>query len=590
MTVQLIVMANASDRVSPTPDEMGLLVGGLDALTSGRHSVYCVNPPLVKRIAAVPAMKQGLSPPAIQDAKLEAWRQEWSLGRRFIEMNGKRSFRALLAGRKNIIFFALLGTIGIYSLGTALFGRTAGLISAVFWATSPWVNGYGVFVQTDIPAAATGVFVVHTTILLVRHWNQSAVLFYGCSCFLGLWVGLAILTKLTWIILLLAVPVFLVTQIRLVQSNVSRRLRLLSAPFLVLFTAVLTVGAGYNFEDWDRPLKNMSIASTAFGGDGNRIADSYPFRHGFFESLPCYAPSLIKGLDWQIHDLTRERWAMMAGEWKMGGWWYYYIFVFCVKSRLSIIFLFAYGNIFVLMRCRKDKLSGRCEWLLAAMIVLLMTACSIHSSFNQHGRYLIPMLPFVYVVAATGLLGILNWAFTRDRRHVARCFRVLMIFLAAILISVESVVGYPFQISYSNIAFGGPAASHRWLAHSNMDWNHGWLEVRAWFIRHCVNGEDSRLFVPKPRWLDLDCLGLTLKRVNKEQFDFKPKDMCVIRLNPTDGKPVNQFIQENHPLKTFAYSLGLYRFEDAANAFDRVEWFEVGLSSDVHPTPTLRSH
>ncbi|QDV63967.1 hypothetical protein Pan14r_16140 [Crateriforma conspicua] len=81
LIAQVALIWDAIDQASPIPDEFGLLVGGLDSIVNGRHDIDCVNPPLVKRLAAWIPVGRGFRIPSYTENP-DRRRIEWDLGRR----------------------------------------------------------------------------------------------------------------------------------------------------------------------------------------------------------------------------------------------------------------------------------------------------------------------------------------------------------------------------------------------------------------------------------------------------------------------------------------------------------------------------
>ena len=94
----MTAVAGEAWRDSPTANEPGHLVAGLSHWRLRRLELFCVNPPLVRALAAVPALFidpemdwAGYSDPPFRCEDLLGWR--------FFLINGQAAMEALLAGR-----------------------------------------------------------------------------------------------------------------------------------------------------------------------------------------------------------------------------------------------------------------------------------------------------------------------------------------------------------------------------------------------------------------------------------------------------------------------------------------------------------
>ncbi|MCA9080069.1 MAG: glycosyltransferase family 39 protein, partial [Planctomycetaceae bacterium] len=152
-------------RMTPTQDEVAHLPAGLAIWELGRTDVYCVNPPLVKAVAALPVRvaEHEVDWRPLEDVRLGP-RREWALGGAFIKANGRRAWWLMMLARWACLPFALLGGWVLYRWVSDEFGAESGLVALALWCFSPNVIGYAALITPDIASVS---------VLLLASWRFS---------------------------------------------------------------------------------------------------------------------------------------------------------------------------------------------------------------------------------------------------------------------------------------------------------------------------------------------------------------------------------------------------------------------------------
>src|SRR5436190_1873402 len=96
-------------RQSPTLDEIGHLPAGILLWQYGRFDLYRVNPPLVRAVAAIPALLADVKTDWHRLSSDPRNRPEWAVGSDLISANGDRSFLLFALARWLCIPFSVLG-------------------------------------------------------------------------------------------------------------------------------------------------------------------------------------------------------------------------------------------------------------------------------------------------------------------------------------------------------------------------------------------------------------------------------------------------------------------------------------------------
>jgi hypothetical protein len=176
----------------------------------------------------------------------------------------------------------------------------------------------------------------------------------------------------------------------------------------------------------------------------------------------------------------------LRGEWKEGGWWYYYLYGLLVKVPCGTLALFAFV---VLTRsyCRKRPAPLRDELVLLTPAVLLLVVVSSQMEFNIRLRYVFPSLGIFLI--SLGQAGVLPWLDDLESVnhshsvHATRIDQLLVIqkllIAGSLAYSVTSSLSvYPHHLAYFNDFVGGPRGGHKHILGSSLDWGQDLLFIR----------------------------------------------------------------------------------------------------------------
>lgn len=461
----------SATRHSPTPDEVGSLAAGIVNLRSGDFSLYRVNPPLVRMVAAAPAVLCGIDvEPSHGDTM--AGRPEYGLGRDLVRRMGWRSVGLFASARWVCLSFSVIGAWVCFRWAGDLYGPAAGCLATALWCFSPTVIGHGQLCTTDVPAAALGAASVYTFWKWCRQPNWARALSAGVV------LGLAELTKTTWIILFGLYPVLWLlswAESGADLGDASRRSRL--GQLLVLLTLALYVlNLGYGFEGTLRRLRDYQFISGALGeartNEDGQLGNR--FKASWLGYLPVPVPhNFLQGIDRQKWDFEREQWSYLRGQWRSQGWWYYYLYAMAIKVPIGTWLLSFLALIAALARRHVwNRWRDALFLLLPAACVLLLA--SSQPGLNRHLRYVLPLFPFLFIAISQ----VAAAAADNGRR-----LRVAVVALMTWSI-VSSLWIYPHNLAYFNEAVGGPCRGHAHLLSSNIDWGQDLLFLRSWLDRH----------------------------------------------------------------------------------------------------------
>jgi hypothetical protein len=271
----------------------------------------------------------------------------------------------------------------------------------------------------------------------------------------------------------------------------------------MLLLAVYVINLGYGFEGSLQRLGDYQFVSETFGGPREERSPSDQSGNRFVGTWLGYLPvplpkNYLMGIDLQKSDFERKMWSYLRGEWRLGGWWYYYVYALLIKEPLgtwvllvlaigvsTVGYASAYRSMSHWSRGRpkevmlKHNLQGysagwRNELVLLAPAVVVLVLVSSQTGFNHHVRYVLPALPFVFI-----------WI-SKVARSIELGHRTVAVVAAAALCwSVgSSLYYYPHSLSYFNELVGGPKGGHYHLGNSNTDWGQDLFYLKAWLDEH----------------------------------------------------------------------------------------------------------
>ncbi|MCY2952424.1 MAG: hypothetical protein NTU53_10655 [Planctomycetota bacterium] len=558
---------------SATWDEIGHVAAGLEHWRSGRFRLYPVNPPLVRLVATapvafwLPAIKPDLDAMYGQPGA----RSEFAVGAEVARGAGSSYFVLLALARCMCIPFSLLGAWICYHWAQELWGQWAARTALILWVFSPSVLAYGHLMSPDMGAAGLGVAAAY----LWRRWLLHPTLHRAALAGMGL--GLAELSKTTWLILLVLWPALWIGwRLLSPMRPIARQwLREGAQVVAVMLLALWVLNLGYVFEGSCKPLAEYRFVSRALGGPrsaetaragwGNRFTGSW------YDRLPIPLPeNYLLGIDLQKRDFECKMMSYLRGEWRLGGWWYYYLYAMLVKEPLGtwLLLLLAIGGVIACSRCYAAPL--REELLLVVPLAVVLTLVSSQTGLNHHLRYVLPGFPFIFI-----LISRVGCAVNVGHRAVVI---VGCLLLGYSCLSSLSVV--PHSLSYFNELVGGPRNGHFQLGNSNADWGQDLLYLKSWYDQH----PEARPFHVS---YDLPLIDPELAGIEYENPPIGPKAADTTMATPEQFGPrpgwyaisVNHLHRLDHkfdyflefqPMARVGYSMGIYHISlDDANRVRR---------------------
>lgn len=450
--------------------------------------------------------------------------------------------------------FSLIGAGVCYFWAKSLYGNAAGLMAMVLWCACPNVLAHGQMITPDVGAGAVGAAATfaYWTWLKQPGWSRAFIV--------GMALGLAALTKFTCLILFFLWPLIWLVWHFLRDHHSSRLLLSQSFQLLLMFiVAIWIVNVAYAFEGSFQQLGDFEFLSETFGSQprenngqttGNRFGDSW--LGGVRVPFPrCF----VLGIDYIKWEYEQTKPSYLRGEWKHGGWWYYYLYAMAVKIPLGTWVLFILAAVFA----RRYAAKWRDEVVLLAPAVAVIALVSSQTGFNHHLRYVLPAFPFLFI-----------WASKVAKSVELKHWAVASIAGAALAWSiVSSLWVYPHSLSYFNELAGGPRNGHWHLVDSNIDWGQDVLFFKDWRDEH---QEIETVYVDFFCYYDLKAIGIDCPKTPPA-----PEPgwyaISVHRLHDRHGRH-DWLLFHHEPDEMIGYSIYIYHIDEreAAEARARGGW------------------
>ncbi len=482
LATHAVLLVWSAARNSLTVDEPFHLAAGIRHWQDGQFDIDRGNPPLVGSVAAIPVLLAG---PKLDWANAP---NSFAVGRDFTTVNGSRSFWLITLGRWACIPFSLLGGYVCFCWSREVYGSAAGIVALLLWCFCPNIIAHGQLITGDMGATAVGIAAFYV------FWRWLRKPCFERAFIAGLMLGLAELTKFVWVMLYFLWPALWIIW-RLLSRQKSPSSSILREAWhgaLIVLLSIYIINLGYAFERPFQPLQQFHTGQAVLHSI-ERVFGSTDWLASFPVPLPA---DYLGGIDEIQVFRESQPWTYLQGEWRPGGWWYFYPYAFAIKLPLGTLLLLAFA-------CMGNSSSSdrRTEvFLLVSIAAILMFLC--HSSAVQNLRYALPLLPLIYIwigrvgqlltrndkLPATMVVGCLGWSV------------------------VSSLCVFPHSLSFFNEVVGGPEQGYWYLTESNIDWGQDVLFLRKWLDKH-----------PEAQPLHLAHLGRIDPRYAGIEYTLPPK-------------------------------------------------------------------
>jgi hypothetical protein len=444
----LALMWPAARGDSATMDEQNHIVRGLAYLRTGSLRLNRLHPPLINIISAIPLaldprVKLPLNGRGWASSYLELFALEllWQG-----DNDGPSMVR--MARVPIMLLSALLAWI-VFAWASEMFGRPAGILAMALTVFCPNVLAHGHLATNDVGTAC------FTTLAAYTFWRFLRAPGWKAGAASALALALALGSKFSALPLLPAFVIIFVTD-ALIGPSERRRIK------------------------WLKQAAIMSVAGCVI--IVFLIWALYGFKTGTPVEGGVTVPNYLTGLEELQVRLSKGNPTFLFGQYSPVGWWYFFPVAFAVKTPLPTLILISVGIVQV-YRAR--------DWRNGAFLlipVVIYFGISIFSSVDIGYRHLLPVLPFLFVLAsraAPSKLSLKSWP------SLAVAALVLWLVVGTLLVA-------PHYLAYFNEAVGGPSNGYQVLTDSSLDWGQDLIGLRDYMTRNGIESVNLSYFGSVP--------------------------------------------------------------------------------------------
>ncbi|HEX9370596.1 MAG TPA: glycosyltransferase family 39 protein [Roseiflexaceae bacterium] len=355
------------------------------------------------------------------------------------------------------------GILAGYALLRRMLPAATAFLAALLWAADPFAISYGQLLHVD---GLAGTFMTLSVLAACLYWfheRRRAWLIFSGAC-----AGLAFLSKSPGLVL---VPWVGLVALLAQRSNVRtfERLNVPSrwssvAPLLAWGTAAALTAFALYPALWVVPVEAFKLLYVGVEMEGNRPHTLGNFFMGreVAEPGPLFYPV---ALALRTTPLTLLGLLLLPWAWRAAG-----------QSTRS-------GDPGAASAQTSAAPAQRSLAAITAFVILFVVAMSVFP--KKFDRYLVPVFPAIDILAAVGLVGILNfgfWIFDFQRNHSKienRKSKISLTWVGIITMAALANVAWwhPYAITAFNQLFGGTPAAARTL---RIGWGEGLEQTATW--------------------------------------------------------------------------------------------------------------
>ncbi len=416
IAVFLFLSAASAMNESLTFDEVVHVEEGLNAWRHQTFAVDVVNPPLIREIAVIPLLF------------------------------GVKGF---FAPRMMIALLGVVLAVMVYRVVRKRFGKTVAMVSLLFFVFEPNFLAHAHYVTLD--AGFTAFFFaayVSFLPLIDKPFLLRWLLF-------GFMAGLAFASKVS-ALMFLPISCFLVLIVMKKRKTLAfvckQKYRLLGA----LFVAVITVWATYFFrfdtiiEKRNDPGRVSAKLHEVAKRTNNWILET-ALTFGETQNVPL--GNYVAVVKNSVVFAKQNTPVFYFGTYHNSPRWYFLLFTVLYKTPLPLLLLFFLSTVFLFQKHHRDK--RVIPFILPIPVVLFISSVS---GVRPMIRYLLPMYPFLVIVAARSVVVC-----------VTRLSKLLFV-LACLWLVCGTVFEYPHFVAYANELAGTASTRFTMFNDSNLDW------------------------------------------------------------------------------------------------------------------------
>ena len=403
-----------------TSDEPAHIACGMQWLDQGIYNYEAQHPPLTRVMVALGPYLAGVHGNRQGDMTFE--------GNTILYGGGANQydFRLALSRAGNLPFFWLASWM-VFLWGRRMLGVSAAVVAVFIFTMIPTLLAHAGLSTTDMGVTACMAAAMYASLRLVEQPGPKTAAWFGLA------LGLMVLSKFSSLVFYpaamgLALALWLV-KTRPAPGQLARDLlRRLPWAALSAILAFLVIWAGYRF---------------SFGK-----TDWVPF--------PVPFPELYSGIQEVSQHNTGGHLSYLMGDLRMDGWWQFFPVLLAMKLPLAMLGLLALG-LWKLPARPAD--SWPLGFAIAISLGILTVAMVAHINIGL--RHILPMFPFLAVIAAGGAMWLAGKALTQGWARWT-------LGLALLWLCGTSIAAHPDYLAYFNALAGDHPENI--VVDSDLDW------------------------------------------------------------------------------------------------------------------------
>ena len=482
---------------SPTVDEPLHIVRGYAFVARGDDRLRLRGPVLSNVLSGAALLLEPTLPLPPADDPIWLERDGTALPKNFLFANSAPPQRLMFLARLPIVFVSLLLGALIFRWAAQLSGAGPALGALLLCVFDPNLLAHARLATTDGVTTATFFLGAYTFSQALAHPGRRTRLISGVA------FGLALAAKFSSAALAAAFVVQALLRrwpaLRRRRPTLLRRwpaLRRRRPALLRRWPALRrrrpTVGGTPFRRDFNRPQLRcnclawraplLTLALT-FAIGAMTLWAVYGFTIGPVDDTAVVLPAPSYWGEWLALNeyLPQPLPAYLFGEVTTRGWWYYYPVTFLFKTPLPVLLLLT-ASLVILLRRRAWR-----RLLAVFLAPALLLGGLLFSPHDLGYRYLLPLLPFIFVASADVFAAWARWRWLR---------------LAAAAALVWVIVGtaqiYPYYLAYFNELAGGIDNGRFILSDSNLDWGQDLVGLQAYADQHAITDLNLSYFGNTP--------------------------------------------------------------------------------------------
>ncbi len=501
------------------------------------------HPPLLKTFAALPLLFLNLKFPTQSPAWTTDTNGQWQTGAEFFYQSGNNANQIIRLARIAPIILTLLLIVLIYLWSKELLGNWWALLPTFLFALSPTVLAHGHYVTTDIAATFGVVVGSYFFIKFLNSLSRRHLLYAGLA------FGLAQLMKFSVVLL---IPYFFIIisffffstiirdwsitepAVRFKRFSLRAWKYLKSTIVIFLIGYVLIVYPVYFLFTFNYPIQKQASDTefilTSFAGGPTPIDK-------ICQPLRCLADfniwlaknnltrpfaQYLLGVLMVLQRSAGGNTSYFLGQVSAAGSPYYFPVVYFLKEPLPVLLIVFIALILAVWLVIKkiknykskvisyffnDYLGVNFSEFSMLVFIIFYWLYSVRSPLNIGVRYLLPTVPFIYILSASAWKRWLSenkferfrlqfrwlWSFLKSAVWLA--FKNLFLAVLLIWLFLETIFSAPYFLSYFNELGGGFRNGYRFVTDSNYDWGQDLLRLKA-FVNERNNDNNPDNDIP----------------------------------------------------------------------------------------------